>query len=158
MKILNSIVLFSIFLPGVLTAVIPPHLITIVTPGDTAPLTGGNLGDLRYAINYINQNIGAYGYTINFALGAFNTITYGGEMPILGLTPNVPMLIDGTNGGTEIILDGAGAYGDFLLRQGLERPFKISRFKTVLLKAGQGDTAAAAAWERGRPYSLIRRS
>ena len=138
MKILNSVVLFSILLPGMLMVANPPMPITIMLPGDTAPTTGGVTGDLRWALNYINQNFNASGYTVSFDLGGFNTINYGGEMPILGLGSTSFLTIDGTNGGTQIILNGGGLYRGFFAELGLNTTLQNLTFENCAAQGGLG--------------------
>jgi hypothetical protein len=97
--------------------------LTINQAGDSNIGTGGTFntgtlqGDLRGALNYINQN-GVNTYTVTFSLGASNTITLGAMLPIVNLNAANTVTIDGTNGGTMIVIDGASTYRGFLVEKG----------------------------------------
>lgn len=96
--------------------------ITVDTNGDSNPATGGTFSgghfDLRGALNYINSQVpGADTYDIVFSLTT-PTITLGGILPVMNLFGGNTIAIDGTNGGSQIILDGANTYRGFFARQG----------------------------------------
>jgi autotransporter-associated beta strand repeat/autotransporter-associated beta strand repeat/autotransporter-associated beta strand repeat/autotransporter-associated beta strand repeat len=88
----------------------------VSVPGDTAPTTGGNVGDLRFTLNDINVNPGPYSVTFN--LGGSNVISLQGMLPILNLNASSTISIDGTNGGNEIQIFGSNLYPGLIVRQG----------------------------------------
>lgn len=91
-------------------------------PDDNNPFTIGNIttpgvsGDLRYVLNFINQN--ANTYTVTFNLPGDPIINLGGILPLLNLTASNTLTIDGTNGGNQIEINGGGAFPGFFARQG----------------------------------------
>lgn len=92
--------------------------LTVTTPGDTAPTTGGAAGDFRFVLNTVNTS-GPDVYNVSFNIGA-PTITLGAMLPLLNLVDAANTLtIDGSNGGNQIIIDGNGNfYRGFFARQG----------------------------------------
>lgn len=103
-----------------LNAVFPPGTVTI--SGDTSPNTMGvadsdpGTGDLRYVLNYINQNPpNTYNVVFN---NITPQITLGGTLPILNLNALNSISIDGSNGGSQIIIDGSSTRPGFFAHQG----------------------------------------
>ncbi len=115
--------------------------LTVNVAGDTPAniATGGTFnvgtktGDLRGVLNYINQNPDTYNVT--FALGGSNTITLGAMLPILNLNAANTIALDGTNGGTPIVIDGASTFRGFFAEQGT---VSISNLKIQNVKATGG--------------------
>ena len=105
---------FSLALHGAQT----PLVVTV--PGDTNPTNGGNTGDLRYTLNYINLNPSTDGYSITFSLGSSNVIQLNGMLPIINLFNPAPTIvsIDGTNGTHQIVINGQSQYRGFFAWQG----------------------------------------
>ncbi|MBS0605299.1 MAG: autotransporter-associated beta strand repeat-containing protein, partial [Verrucomicrobia bacterium] len=113
--------------------------LTVSTPGDanvaTAGTFSGSSGDLRGVLNHINQNPDTYNVT--FALGGSNTITLGAMLPILNLNAANTIALDGTNGGTPIVIDGASTFRGFFARQGNVTLQNLS-IQNVKAKGGTG--------------------
>ncbi len=111
----------------------------VTTAGDNNVIMGGTFsgstGDLRGVLNYINQNAGTYDVT--FDLGSSNTITLNAMLPILNLNAANTIILDGTNSGTQIVIDGASTYRGFFSVQG---PITLENFtiQNVVAKGGNG--------------------
>lgn len=110
--------------------------LVVTTNTDNAVATGGSgsgtSGDLRYVLNYINQNAGSHTVTFNVANP---TITIGGLLPILNLNAANTLIIDGANSGNQIILSGAGAYRGFFAQQG-NITIQNMQIRNMLAKGG----------------------
>ncbi|HEX4839711.1 MAG TPA: hypothetical protein VFU89_04635, partial [Rhabdochlamydiaceae bacterium] len=65
-------------------------------------------------MNFINQTPGTY--NITFALGGSNTISLGANLPILNLNAANTIQMDGSNGGSQIIINGG--FPGFFAEQG----------------------------------------
>ena len=87
--------------------------LTVSVPGDG--LTGSP-NDLRGVLNQINTTPGTY--NVVFTLGGTNTITLGAMLPILNLNAANTITMDGTNGGTQIVIDGASTFNGFFAEMG----------------------------------------
>jgi len=109
---------------------------------DTNQTTGGLYPapiDLRGALNHINQNPVADGYTITFAASG-QTITLGAMLPLLNLENSdlsQPLTIDGGSGTT---IDGASTYRGFFARQG-SVSLKNLTVQNVFANGGNGGSS-----------------
>ncbi|HEV8051235.1 MAG TPA: autotransporter domain-containing protein [Parachlamydiaceae bacterium] len=120
-KISTYFICFSSLLSMGLNAVV----LTVNSNSDAAFATGGTgvgtTGDLRYALNYINQNPDTY--QVVFALGAGSeTIALQGMLPILNLNAANNLVIDGGNtfgSGTKIAISGTNTQRGFIAQQGV---------------------------------------
>ncbi len=92
---------------------------TDITGMDFGYYASTNDLDLRAALNYINAGLGtAPPYTIAFTLPAGSqTITLQAPLPIINLNSVNAILIDGTNSGNSVTLNGGGHYRGFMVRQ-----------------------------------------
>lgn len=95
--------------------------LTVTTPGDsnTLPPSMGDPGSLRYVLNTVNLG-GSGSYLVNFNLpNNEKTITLNDMLPLLNLNQSSnTLVIDGSNNGNQIILDGANTHRGFFARQG----------------------------------------
>lgn len=127
-----------------------PHFLdattlTVITNTDNQSTTGGagvNLtGDLRYVLNYINQNPDAY--SVVFALPAgFETITLQEMLPILNLNAPNPVVIEGNNSagsGTQITINGNNSYRGFFAQQG-NITLQNMTIQNTVARGGSGGT------------------
>lgn len=95
--------------------------------------------DLRGALNHINQNPVADGYTITFAASG-QTITLGAMLPLLNFQNSdlsQPLTIDGGSGTT---IDGASTYRGFFARQG-SVSLKNLTVQNVFANGGNGGSS-----------------
>ncbi len=123
--------------------------LTVNTNTDNASSTGGSgsgtSGDLRYCLNYINQNSGNGPFNITFN-SIPQTITLQNMLPILNLVGTDTININGTNGGSQVQLDGNSTYNGLFIRQGA---VNISNFTIQHTKAQGGDGAGGGGGAMG---------
>jgi len=121
-KYVRDLLYFSVTMSALTMSSLSAAPITINVAGDTNLVTNGTFnagtmsGDLRGALNFINQTSGSYNITFN--LGGSNTISLGTNLPILNLNAPNTVQIDGSNGGSQIIIDGSAALPGFFAEKG----------------------------------------
>jgi uncharacterized protein with beta-barrel porin domain len=130
--------------------------LTVDRAGDTMPMTGGSgagmSGDLRFVLNYTNQNVGPF--DITFALMGGETIALGGMLPPLNLVNSTTITINGSNSamgggsGTPITVSGAATYPGFFARQGVVNIQNITVTNT-LSQGGNGATGSGGGLGAG---------
>lgn len=120
-KFLLAIASFSFFMSTGLNAL---TTLTVISNTDNAVNTGGGgagtAGDLRYVLNYINQNTDTFNVAFGLTSG-FETITLQGMLPILNLNGANTVVIDGINtlgSGTLVTVNGANNFRGFWAQQG----------------------------------------
>ena len=95
-------------------------------PGDSASSTAGTFnptsssGDLRGCLHYINTTTISAPDTFNitFNIPSDQTISLEKLLPIVNLVNTNTVIIDGTNSGDQIVIDGDGSFRGFFIRQG----------------------------------------
>lgn len=128
----------NLFLPqgaGALTT------LTVTSNGDTLP--AGNPNELRAHLNTINTtNTGPY--LVDFNLGVANTITLSGLLPLLNLNAGNTIVIDGSNSGNQIKIDGNSNFPGFFARQG---PITLQNLtiQNTIAQGGKGCGGALGA-------------
>lgn len=117
-------------------AVVP---LIVNTNTDTTPagfgVGSGNSGDLRYVLNTINASVNTY--TVTFS-GISPTITLQGMLPIINLTAANNVTIDGSNGGTPVVINGGLAFPGLIVRQGTVSISNLTVTNTVSKGGGAG--------------------
>lgn len=117
--------------------------LTVTTNGDSAPTTGGvgsgTSGDLRYVLNYANQNLGASQVVFNLPNGS-ETIKLNAMLPVLNLNDPNDLKINGSNtlgSGNRVHIDGNSTERAFFAQQGEIRIENLV-IQNTLAKGGNG--------------------
>lgn len=140
-KISTLFVCFTSLISMGLNAVV----VTVNSNSDAAFATGGagagTTGDLRYVLNYINQNPNTYQVLFNLP-GGSETIILQGQLPVLNLNAANNVTIDGSNtlgSGTQITLSGSNTQRGFIAQQG---PIAIQNMNIQNMNAQGGNGGA----------------
>jgi uncharacterized protein with beta-barrel porin domain len=121
-KYISSLVMLSASLQAANFTYTVNSLNDTVAPFGTFTPGGGNTGtgNLRGCLTQIDNNTGgtpvADNYTITFSVAG--PIVLGQMLPVVNAVNTGNIIIDGSNGGNPIVIDGANTYRAFLVRQG----------------------------------------
>lgn len=117
-------------------------ILTVNSNLDSAVASGGSgagtTGDLRYVLNFVNQNPDAYQINFNLPAGQ-ETISLQGMLPILNQNAANSLLIDGNNtlgSGTRVTINGGGSQRGFFAEQG---PINIQNMTIENMSANGGN-------------------
>ncbi len=134
--------------------------LNVTLSSDNNPGGIGEAGDLRYALNSMNQGLNTtpddYAIVFDFPM----TIQLNGILPVINNSPNPVNITIGNPGPTPTVtLDGnSGAYPGFFIPMG-NVTIQNMIFQNFTAKGGNGGDgfqAAAAAWGPGAPFTRLR--
>jgi hypothetical protein len=138
-KMLGSVALVAVFLALTSSASLALTTLTVTVSSDNNPGGIGELGDLRYCLNAMNQGLNTTpdDYAIVFASPM--TIQLNGILPIVNNSSNaVNITIGNSDPASRVIIDGnSGAYPGFLIAMGNVTIQNIT-FQNVTAKGGNG--------------------
>lgn len=112
--------------------------LTVTINTDNNPGGFGDVGDLRYCLNTINQNLNSIpdDYTILFASPM--TIQLNGILPVINSSANPVNIVIGNPGPASVVtIDGNGAYSGFFIPTG-NVTIQNMTFQNLTAKGGNG--------------------
>lgn len=118
--------------------------LVVSDPNDSAPGGMGNMGDLRYCLNTMNENLsmGIDDYAIVFDFPM--TIQLNGILPIINTSSNFVNITIGNSGSTPTVtIDGnSGAFGGFFIPMG-NVTIQNMIFQNLTARGGNGGSGTS---------------